>query len=322
MELKKIIFIGGKGGVGKTTISSSIASKLVSEGKKTLIISTDPAHSLGDILDMRLNNFPKKVASNLYAIELDPIFITDEHFKNVESTIRGYSNPSMFPKIKKHLELSKSSPGAQEAAILESICKLIVETSNEYDHIVFDTAPTGHTIRLLTLPSIMSAWTDGLAKHQKEQEKMKNAAKVFWRKKEDDKFNPFKPSDENRWHRATEVLNKRKALFKEASKILVNSEICQVFLVMVPEILPYEETYRTTKDLNNLDIKCSGIFINQIIPIEQKDEFWQIQVKKQQEIMQKVKKNLSKFKRYFLYLTTKDLRKFENLKDIEILENL
>lgn len=316
--LSPIIFVGGKGGVGKTTISASIASKLSFLGKKTLIISTDPAHSLGDALKIKLNQNITFINENLDAIELDPIAITNSHFENIQSVLKGYADPKMYPKIKEHLKLSQQSPGAQEAAILENICKIITQDIKKYDHVVFDTAPTGHTIRLLMLPNLMSAWTDGLLRHQKDQEKLKNAAKVFWDKKPDYKFNPFKPSLEDRWQKATRILDERKNLFKEASQILQNNQICKVFLVMVPEILPYEETFRTTQELENLQINCGGIFVNQIIPKEQKDDFWQIKAQKQNEILEKIDKNFNNYQIYKCLLSSKDLRGTQILKDLDI----
>ena len=164
-----IIFVGGKGGVGKTTTAAALASQFASQQQKTLIISTDPAHSLGDVLDMKLNNEKTAISPYLDAIELNPDVIVDAHFAQVERTIMAYANPDMMPKIREHLRLSKSAPGAQEAAMLESMCQHLVAaidiSNNEidsYEHIIFDTAPTGHTLRLLVLPEMMGAWTDGL----------------------------------------------------------------------------------------------------------------------------------------------------------------
>lgn len=125
-----IIFIGGKGGVGKTTTAAALASYYANQGKKTLIVSTDPAHSLGDVLNVPLKNQKTAVTSCLDAIELNPDVIVDEHFAQVERTITSYANPDMMPKIREHLRLSKSAPGAQEAAMLESMCQHLVAAAD------------------------------------------------------------------------------------------------------------------------------------------------------------------------------------------------
>ncbi len=316
-----IVFVGGKGGVGKTTLSASIASKLAKQGKKTLIVSTDPAHSLGDALDVKLTSKPKAITPFLDAMELDAYAVTDAHFKGIEETLQGYADPKMFKKIKEHLELAKDSPGAQEAAILESICTLIA-LRDTYEHIVFDTAPTGHTIRLLSLPSIMSAWTEGLMRHQKDQEKVKNAAEVFWEKKKEYAFNPFKPSRKNRWERAIEKLEARKALFLNTSAILTDPTKASIYLVMIPQVLPLEETKRAVEALAKFSITCAGIFVNQIIPKEQESDFWQTQVAKQEDILCKIQEALAHQKKFYVHLSPRDLRGVLELECIEVKEAL
>lgn len=314
-SITPIIFVGGKGGVGKTTISSSIASKLANLGKKTLIISTDPAHSLSDALNVKLSSKIVNVSSNLDALELNPDEIVNEHFKNIEDTLKSYAKPEMFPKIKEHLELSKETPGAQEAALLEKICSLLVQRK-DYEHIVFDTAPTGHTIRLLAMPSVMSAWTEGLMKHQKKRDEVADAAKVFWKNKPEYEFNPFAPSKEMRWKKAVAKLEERKSLFLKANEILQDKNLTSIYLVMIPETLPLYETLRAYETLKKFAINVGGIFINQIIPQEQNSEFWQNRVNRQSEILSQLNKNLPNAKKIHVKLSSNDLRGIKELKNI------
>ena len=89
----------------------------------------------------------------------------------------------MLPRLREHLEAAKSSPGAEEAAMLEAICRHVVEQRQQgFQHLVFDTAPTGHTLRLLELPKMMGAWTEGLLAQQGQQQKLREAALPFWQK--------------------------------------------------------------------------------------------------------------------------------------------
>lgn len=309
-----IVFIGGKGGVGKTTVSSSIALKLAKQNKKTLIISTDPAHSLGDVLNTKLSSDIKKIDNFLYAQELDSKKITDEHFKNIEDTLRGYAKPEMFHKIKEHLELSKHSPGASEAAMLEAICNILVKKS-DFKHIIFDTAPTGHTMRLLAMPSIMSAWTDGLMSRQVNKQNLKNAAENFWKDKKSDK-NPFSPTLQNRWDRAYEKLNQRKELFEKANIVLKQGSLCKVYLVLIPQILPLHETKRALKQLKDFKIECGGIFINQIIPPNQTEIFWKKQLEKQKQILTEI--DTLNVKKIFIQLSSKNLQGADELTNIAL----
>ena len=163
LQDRPLLFVGGKGGVGKTTHAASLACRLAALGRKVLVVSTDPAHSLGDVLQEKLSGTARALDDNLSALELDPSRMVDEHFAAVEKTIAAYARPEMLPRLREHLEAAKSSPGAEEAAMLEAICLHVVEQRQQgFQHLVFDTAPTGHTLRLLELPKMMGAWTEGL----------------------------------------------------------------------------------------------------------------------------------------------------------------
>lgn len=318
-----IIFVGGKGGVGKTTTAAALAAKFAEQQQKTLIISTDPAHSLGDVFDTNLknttssNNKPIALSAYLDALELDPDSIIDEHFARVERTISSYANPDMMPKIKEHLQLSKSAPGAQEAAMLEAICRYLVDSikKGDYQHIIFDTAPTGHTLRLLILPEMMEAWTDGLLTQQRRQAKLKGAAdSLSPRKQKSALTNPFadaKPVD--KWQQAVEVLNTRKNLFKAAGELLHNRKKTAVVLVMTADNLPIEETRRAVEQLTKADLPPAALVVNQLIRAEQSDEFWQKRALRQQSLVNEIEHHFANYPLYEIYLQQSDVRGQEAL---------
>ena len=162
--------------------------------------------------------------------------------------------------------------------------------------------------------------TCALPIYQKEQEKVKNAAETFWNKKPDYKHNPFRPSAKNRWERALEKLQERKELFVKANEILLDPKKTSIFLVMIPQILPLEETKRAVVSLEKFNINCAGIFINQIIPKNQVDEFWQVQTQKQDEILTRVNDELKGQNKYYIWLSSLDLRGYEKLSQIEFKE--
>lgn len=321
LTTQPIIFIGGKGGVGKTTTAAALASYYASQQQKTLIVSTDPAHSLGDVLNIKLNN--EKTAINLYldAIELNPEVIVDEHFAQVERTIKSYANPDMMPKIREHLRLSKSAPGAQEAAMLESMCQHLVAAADEgYDHIIFDTAPTGHTLRLLVLPEMMGAWTDGLLAQQRRQAKLRSVAnhldshnqKDSAQQKEDAQknnvANPFAPKKSDRWEQAVSVLEKRKQLFRQAGLLLHDRAQTAIVLVMTADVLPLAETRRAIEQLEESKLTPAAIVINQLIAPSQSDEFWRRRADRQQQLMQDIEQNFVNYPLYPIYLQQTDVR--------------
>lgn len=325
LATQPIIFVGGKGGVGKTTTAAALASQFACQQKKTLIVSTDPAHSLGDVLNIRLNNEKTAITPYLDAIELNPDVIVDAHFAQVERTISAYANPEMLPKIREHLRLSKSAPGAAEAAMLEAMCQHLVAAINDdftnedekYEHIIFDTAPTGHTLRLLVLPEMMGAWTDGLLAQQRRQAKLRsvasrldNVSNVADKK---DVANPFAKHKPDRWEQAVSVLEKRKQLFHQAGLLLHDREQTAIILVMTADVLPLAETKRAIEQLEDTKLKPAAIVVNQLITPTQTDVFWQKRANRQQQLMGDIEKTFKKYPLYPIYLQQTDIRGTEAL---------
>ncbi|MED6318047.1 MAG: ArsA family ATPase [Pseudomonadota bacterium] len=324
LKAQPIIFIGGKGGVGKTTTAAALASYYASQQQKTLIVSTDPAHSLGDVLDTQLDNAKTAISPYLDAIELNPDVIVDEHFSQVERTIKSYANPDMMPKIREHLRLSKSAPGAQEAAMLESMCQHLVEAADAgYEHIIFDTAPTGHTLRLLVLPEMMGAWTDGLLAQQRRQAKLRSVATHLdshnQKSSQTDSaqknhvVNPFAAKKPDRWEQAVSVLEKRKQLFRQAGLLLHDRTQTAIVLVMTADVLPLAETKRAIEQLEDSKLTPAAIVINQLISTTQSDEFWRRRAERQQDLLQDIENNFSKYPLYPIYLQQTDVRGTEAL---------
>lgn len=326
LQQTAIIFVGGKGGVGKTTTAAALAAKFAERQQKTLIVSTDPAHSLGDVFAMDLTrssakNKPKALTEYLDALELDPDLIIDEHFARVEKTISSYANPDMMPKIKEHLQLSKSAPGAQEAAMLEAICRYLVDSVEQgiYQHIIFDTAPTGHTLRLLMLPEMMEAWTDGLLTQQRRQAKLKGAADNFATTKSKSALhNPFKEAKPvDKWQQAVDVLNARKNLFKRAGELLHDRQQTAVVLVLTADNLPIEETRRAVNQLKEAKLAPAALVVNQLIQAEQSDEFWQNRAIRQQSLLQDIQQHFVDYPLYGIYLQRSDVRGTEALAKLD-----
>ncbi len=313
-----IAFVGGKGGVGKTTTAAAMAVQLSQLGKKTLIISTDPAHSLGDALDLPLSGDIQAVTPTLSALELNPKKIIDAHFDKVANTMRAYARPEMMPALKKHLALAKNAPGAEEAAMLEAICHYLVEFKQMgFERLIFDTAPTGHTLRLMLLPEMMGAWTQGMLVHNQKQSQTRTALTALMGDEESDASE--QEQADSRLTQATEALNARKTLFEKARHLLHDSNQCAIFLVMIPEKLPLAETVRTYHQMREFHLPLKGIVVNQVMEQTQQDSFWKKRAERQQQVLEEINKQLTKVNRYYVPLQAEDIRGIETLSNFSMM---
>ena len=264
MELKdlllnlKMIMFGGKGGVGKTTCASSSAIWAAEHGRNTLIISTDPAHSLGDSLGVELPPgvpIPIEGISNLTALEIDPKANMAE-FQGITSVNpmeeMGLSGMGDMPLMEDVQEFSSlSPPGIDEALAFAKVLEFI-ETEHDYDLIVFDTAPTGHTLRFLSLPETLSGWIGKLLKLKLKIGKLFGAVKRMFTGGEKKKDNTL------------ELLEKLNNSILNARDDLINPDLNSFVVVMISEEMAIAETGRLLNELVKYNIPVSNIVVNQL----------------------------------------------------------
>jgi arsenite-transporting ATPase len=240
VEKSKFLFFGGKGGVGKTTMAAATASWLADQGYYTLIVATDPTVSLSSIYEQDIGETDLTVIDkqeNLCGLNINPKKAMGVFQKRMNNMMEGFS--TLFGS-----ELL-STPCTEEIAAFDQFVSYMADT--EHDKVVFDTAPTGHTLRELSMPFDWSGYISNQIESRKEMSELMGF--IY---------------DEN----MINDLKAEKDRYDAAVRGLSDETISAFSLVLLPEKLPVDETERAVRDLDTFGIKVPAIIINEVIPKE------------------------------------------------------
>jgi len=239
MTNTKYIFFSGKGGVGKTTMACATAVHYANEGKKTLIVTTDPASNLADVFETEIGHKITPLLKNLWGMEIDPDKATEEYRERILSPMRAVMPESVMTVLEEQF----NSPCTTEIASFDRFVDFMVaekeDKGEHYNVVIFDTAPTGHTIRLLKLPVDWS-------KHIEESAK----------------------GSGNTCIGPVASIQESKVKYDEATRLLGDAERTTFMFVLQPEETSVYETKRSSKELKEIGVKNIELIINGILPEE------------------------------------------------------
>nr|WP_216077418.1 ArsA family ATPase [Isoptericola sediminis] len=262
---RQVLFLGGKGGVGKTSVASAVALHQARQGRRVLVVSTDPAHNLGHLWLREVGDEVVRLADGggsggyLDGVEVDPERTTAAHLTAVRATLRRLVPEHLGGEVDRHLDLARDAPGMHEAAVLERVADLVEQGTQEYDLVVFDTAPSGHTTRLLSLPETMGAWTDGLLRRRERSERFGAAAQMLGGRAE---------QAARRDAEIRAVLTRRQERFALLREVLTDPARCAFVVVLAAERLPVLESVELVGTLEGIGVPVGGLVVNKRSPAD------------------------------------------------------
>ncbi|CEN38102.1 MULTISPECIES: arsenical pump-driving ATPase [Bacteroidota] len=285
-KLTQYIFFTGKGGVGKTSIACATAVNLADNGNKVLLISTDPASNLQDVFDMPLDNKGTviKEAPNLTVVNLDPEQAAAEYRESVIAPYRGKLPESVITNMEEQL----SGSCTVEIAAFNEFSDFITneEKRRGFDYIIFDTAPTGHTLRMLQLPS---AWNTFIAENTTGASCLGQLS----------------------------GLEDRKEVYKNAVATLTDKTQTTLFLVSRPEESPLKEVERSSNELLDLGIETQHLIINGVLENYDANDSISKQIyERQQNALNNRSSALLKLNTYIVPLRSYNMTGIDNIRNM------
>lgn len=271
----RIILFTGKGGVGKTTCAAATALRSAQEGYKTLVVSTDPAHSLSDALNVELKPEPMQIAENLWGQEFDVYYSMKKHWDNMRNLMLTLFRWNGVKNIVAE-ELSVL-PGMEEASAFLWIEQYYREKT--WDVLIIDSAPTGETLTLLSLPQVMQSWlTKALPKLA-----IKTVGSIIRR-------TSGVPID-----KGFEELDKLFTKLENVQKIMLDPTVCSIRIVANPERMVIQEAKRAYTYLQLYGYNVDAIIVNRILPEEMggAGSVFEKYIKSQAEYLQEIDESFS-----------------------------
>ena len=313
--------MGGKGGVGKTTTAAALALVAAERGPRCLLVSTDPAHSLADLFDRPIGHRETALTASLWGLEIDPDRQADAHLATVKARMKRLVHPRSFAEVDRQLDLARQAPGTMEAAMLERVAEVMAMAGDQYDQVIFDTAPTGHTVRLLSLPEVMAAWTDGLLGHRERSTRLASALRHLGggRVKGDDLGLVDAAADHDEGGRdadLNELLQSRRRKFVRAREQLLDADHSAFLLVLNPDRLSVLETIKAHDTLIRFSVPVTGLVVNRVLPGHADGAFLGARRRQEARYLEEIDRVFARLPRVTVPLLPDDVHDMDTLREL------
>jgi arsenite-transporting ATPase len=283
---KRILFFGGKGGVGKTTCASAMALAASREGKRVLLVSTDPAHSTSDIFEKPFDGDEREVYPGLTGIELDAELEARRYIDKAKREIVRMFSPAVAREAERQIELASAMPGVEEVALFDRMSDLIIDRFDAYDLLIFDTAPTGHTLRLLRMPELVSSWIGALSRRRRALLSLNQDIDQVRQSPE-----AIDPDDDP----ILRTLDQRRDKLEQVRARLMQHNFTGFVLVVIPERLAIEETARAEEILRESNVNVCWVAVNRVLPENVDGEFYRSRRQQQQVYVDEIRRRFSAY---------------------------
>jgi arsenite/tail-anchored protein-transporting ATPase len=303
---RRVVFFGGKGGVGKTTCSSAFALAASERGRRVLLVSTDPAHSTADIFEQPIGAEPRRLTSSLSALEIDAERESARYIEQVKRDIGKIFSPTVVRRARTQIDLAAASPGLAEVALLDRMIDLIVSddvAKSRWDLIVFDTAPTGHTMQLLRMPEAMTTWIEALVRHRKALLEI-----------------DYQSAEERDAAAQTDpvlaALERRHKRLVALRDYVRDRGRTSFVLVTIPERLAIDETARAADALAETALDVGGLIVNRVLPEDLTGSFYEARKAQERVYLDEISRRFSRLPRTVVRQLPRDVHGLQSLASV------
>nr|PZN41389.1 MAG: arsenic transporter [Bacillota bacterium] len=297
----RYIFTGGKGGVGKTVCAAVLALRFAEEGKRTLLASLNPVHSLTSVFGQDLSGGqirPVAGVPNLYAVEVDASDVVARYRENIAQRVREFLRYADIPvDAKPFIDIAVTNPAFEESAMFDKMVDIMLKEGQEFDRVVFDTAAVANAVRLIGLSKIYGLWLQRMIESRKEALSLRQ--QLAFRKE--------KVMEEIKKDAMLADLISMDQRFKAVKKLLVDPEQTAFFFVTLPLTLPISVVRRFISMVEAYDIPVGGVLVNGVIRREEaeraaEDEYLQNKFQEQAGYLRMIQEDLGALVRAYLPL--------------------